>query len=195
MGGFLGQDHLVEHGAGLAGAVLSATSANMGPLRGVGERLMRVEARLLGAEHRSALAETLSFKAFNKQFKPNRTACDWLSRDEAEVDAYVADRLCGFRCSASLWASLMHAGGQLTQTKRLKRIPKSLPVLLIAGSDDPVCDGGRGSHLLAEHYRKVGMDDVSVAVFEQARHELLNETCRDEVTQDIVNWLNERMPA
>lgn len=195
MGSFIGQHHLVEHGTGLAGAVLSATSGSLGAMRSLGLWLNRAQIRLFGAGHRSALTETMSFKAFNKAFRPNRTESDWLSRDAAEVDAYVSDRYCGFRCSAALWAGLLKAGGELLRAERLARIPTSLPVLLVAGSRDPVCAGGRGTHLLAEHYRKAGLDDVTVAVYEDARHELLNETCRAEVTADVLEWLQLRATA
>lgn len=195
MGSFVAQHHLVEHGAGLAGAVLSATSGSLGPLRAVGLALNRAQIKLFGPEHRSALTETLTFKDFNKQFKPNRTGSDWLSRDSAEVDAYVSDPYCGYRCSAALWAGLLQAGGVLLDAKRLARIPAALPVLLIAGSHDPVCDGGRGTHLLAAHYRTAGMADVTTLLFEEARHELLNEICREEVTRDVLDWLCERLPG
>lgn len=189
MGSFLAQHHLVEHGKGLAGAVLSATSATLGPLRAVGEGLMRIEAALFGADHRSALAEQLSFKDFNRRFRPSRTAADWLSRDPAEVDAYVADPYCGFRCSAGVWAELLRAGAALTEPSRLARIPPSLPVLLVAGDADPVCQNGEGSRLLAEAYRGAGMTSVELRRYPQARHELFNETCRDDVTRDLLDWL------
>lgn len=193
MGSFIAQHHLVEHGAGLAAAVLSASSGSLGPLRLVGLALNRAQIKLFGPQHRSALTEAMTFKDFNKQFQPNRTGSDWLSRDDAEVDAYVADPYCGYRCSAALWAGLLQAGGALLNAKRLVRIPLTLPVLLIAGSLDPVCSGGRGTHLLAAHYRQAGMADVTTTVYEDARHELLNETCRDEVTQDLLDWLRERL--
>lgn len=192
MGSFIAQHHLVEHGAGLAGAVLSATSGTLGPLRAVGLALNKAQIRLFSPQHRSALTESLTFKTFNKAFKPNRTASDWLSRDAAEVDAYVADPYCGFRCSAALWAGFLQAGGLLLDARRLARIPSHLPVLLIAGSEDPVCEGGQGTHLLAEHYRRRGLSDVTTVVYEGARHELLNETCREAVTQDLIEWLGER---
>lgn len=193
MGSFIAQHHLVEHGTGLAGAVLSATSGSLGPLRAVGLALNRAQIKLFGPEHRSALTEAMTFKDFNKSFKPNRTASDWLSRDAAEVDAYVSDPYCGYRCSAALWAGLLQACGVLVNAERLARIPAALPVLLIAGSHDPVCDGGRGTHLLAAHYQQAGMADVTTLVFEQARHELLNETCREAVTSDVLDWLRERL--
>lgn len=192
MGSFIAQHHLIEHGAGLKGAVLSATSGTLGPLRMLGLAINRAQIRLFGPGHHSALTETLTFKAFNKTFAPNRTPSDWLSRDPAEVDAYVADPYCGHRCSASTWAGLLSAGGALLDPARLARIPKALPVLLIAGSADPVCDGGRGTHLLAEHYRKAGLSNVTTLVYEGARHELLNETCREAVTADVLDWFAAR---
>lgn len=193
MGSFIAQHHLVEHGAGLAGAVLSATSGTLGPLRAVGLAINRVQMRLFEPGHRSALTEAMTFKAFNKVFKPNRTGSDWLSRDQAEVDAYVRDPYCGFRCSAALWAGLLEAGAVLLSAQRLRRIPRTLPVLMISGSQDPVCDGGRGTHRLAEHYRKAGLAAVTVAIYEGARHELLNETCREAVTADVIDWLQEQL--
>lgn len=197
MGSFVTQHHLVEHGQGLAGAVLSGTSGTLGPLRAVGVQLNRWQVRLFGARHRSALTRKLSFEAFNGQFKPNRTGSDWLSRDPAAVDAYIADPLCGFQCSANFWLGFLRAGARLLDATRLRRIPTTLPVLMIAGGRDPVCQGGKGTHLLAEHYRKVGLNDVTVMVYEDARHELLNEIpeCRAVVTEDVIEWLDARITA
>jgi alpha-beta hydrolase superfamily lysophospholipase len=196
MGSFLSQHHIVEHGAGLAGVILSASSGSMGSMRAPGALLLKLEAALLGARHPSALAESLSFKAFNKKFEkpgaPARTPSDWLSRDCAEVDRYVADPLCGFRCSASLWASLLDAGASLRDPRRLQRIPQSLPVLLIAGSEDAVSAGAQGPELLSRAYRATGLRDVTVKIYEGGRHELLNEIppCRDQVTADLLDWLS-----
>lgn len=192
MGSFLGQHYVVEHGEGLAGAVLSATSGSLGPLRGLGAALMRIEAALFGKRHESALAEALSFKAFNKRFAPTRTGFDWLSRDAAEVDAYIADPLCGFRCTATLWGDLFAAGASLREGSRLARIPKALPLLLICGTVDPVSQGTAGPALLAAAYREAGLADVTVRSYENGRHELLNDICRDEVTADLLGWLAAR---
>jgi alpha-beta hydrolase superfamily lysophospholipase len=191
MGSFLSQHHIVEQGEGLAGVILSATSGSLGPMRAPGAALLRLESALLGPRHPSALAETLSFKAFNKKFAPARTPADWLSRDPSEVDRYVVDPLCGFRCSASLWASLLQAGAALRDPRRLQRIPKSLPVLLIAGGQDAVSEGAKGPELLAQAYRSAGLKDVSVKIYAGGRHELLNEIpqCREQVTADLLGWL------
>lgn len=192
MGSFLLQDYVTRHGEGLAGAVFSATSGNLGPLRAIGVNLLRLEKMWFGARHRSALAEQLTFKDFNRRFKPNRTGFDWLSRDAAEVDAYIADPRCGFRCSDALWIELLSFGGRVGDQHRLSRIPKTLPVLQIAGSDDPACRGEIGPRALEAHYRKAGLVDLQTRIYPQGRHELLNDLCRDEVTADLLAWLQQR---
>lgn len=195
MGSFLVQHFMADSGGSLAGVVLSATTGDFGPLRRVALALLRGEAFMLGRRNPSAVGEALSFGAFNKAFKPARTKFDWLSRDAAEVDAYVADPLCGFRCTSGLWLDLMEAGGELASGKRLRRIPKGLPVLMVAGSEDPVSQGERGPRGLERRYRQVGLRDVTVKIYPQGRHELFNDACRDEATADLVHWLDTRTSA
>lgn len=189
-GSFLLQHYLVEHGVGLAGAVFSAGCADMGPLRPVGLGLIRAEALWFGRRHASVVGETLAFKDFNRRFKPARTAFEWLSRDAAEVDKYVVDPLCGFRCSTALWIELLEAGAELAEPERLARIPKTLPVLLVNGERDPACRGEAGARGLERLYRDTGLGDVTLKVYPEARHELLNDTCRDAVTADLRAWLD-----
>lgn len=191
MGSFLSQYHLVEEGAGLSGVILSGSSGTLGPLRAVGLALLRIEAALLGVRHRSALAEALTFKAFNARFKPNQTSADWLSRDVSEARKYVEDPWCGFRCSAGLWSGLLGAGGAFLDPQRLARIPKELPILLVNGSEDQASFGAKGPELLLKAYRAAGLKNASMQVYDQARHELLNEIpeCRERVTADLQGWL------
>ncbi|MGH8481307.1 MAG: alpha/beta fold hydrolase, partial [Nevskiaceae bacterium] len=195
MGSFLVQHFIADSGNTLAGAVLSATAADLGPLRRVGLALIRAEAALYGRRHPSALGEALSFKAFNFRFRPTRTRFDWLSRDASEVDKYAADPHCGFRCSTGLWIDLLAAVENLAHENRLRRIPKTLPVLLISGSEDPVSKGHSGPRALERQYARVGLRDLTVKVYPGARHELFNESCRDEVTADLLAWLENRLPA
>lgn len=191
MGSFLLQDYLIEHGRGLAGAIFSASSGDLGPLRLIGMALLRVESLWYGRRHRSALAELMSFKEFNRRYKPARTDFDWLSRDTAEVDLYAKDPRCGFRCSTGLWLDLLGAAGRLDDVERLARIPKELPALIINGSDDAATQGAKGPRALERLYRKTGLKDVTTHIYDDARHELLNETCRELVTQDLLRWLQE----
>lgn len=195
MGSFLLQHYIADSGASLAGAVLSATTGEYGRRARIALALLRAEALVYGRRHPSAVGEKISFAAFNRRFKPARTAFDWLSRDAAEVDRYVSDPDCGYRCSTGLWIDLLEAAAQLAAPQRLRRFPKTLPILMIAGSEDPVSDGERGPRLLERIYSANGIRDVTVRVYPGARHELFNDTCRDEVTREFTAWLDARLPA
>ncbi|WP_428310805.1 alpha/beta hydrolase [Hydrocarboniphaga sp.] len=194
MGSFLLQDYLSRHAHDLAGAVLSASTADAGPLRAVGLALLKAEGLWRGLDTRSALAEALTFKSYNRKFAPTRTAFDWLSRDPHEVDRYVSDPQCGFRCTTGLWVQLLEAMGRLDK-RRAARVPKRLALLAIAGEDDPVCAGRKGPASLKKRYSEAGLSDVSARSYVKGRHELLNDVCRDEVTADLIGWLNQRAPV
>ncbi len=194
MGSFLLQDYLGRHARDLSGAILSASTVNPGLERRVGLALVKLEAFWGGVEQRSAVADRLTFRAYNRRFKPTRTAFDWLSRDAAEVDRYIADPHCGFRCNTGLWMQLLDAIGRLSE-RHTERVPKHLPLLLIAGDQDPVCKGRRGLEALARRYADAGLTDVTERAYAGARHELLNDTCRDEVTSDLLAWLLQRTPG
>ncbi|HUP92307.1 MAG TPA: lysophospholipase [Solimonas sp.] len=189
MGSMLLEDYAVEHGKRLAGAIFSGGAADMGPVRHLAVLLVRLEAAWRGLRHPSAVAERLSFGEFNRRFQPARTGFDWLSRDLAEVDRYVGDPLCGFRCTTALWLELLRRGPQLRDQQRLSRLPKTLPVLIVNGAEDPVSKGEVGPRQLERLYRAAGLGDVELRIYPGARHELFNETCRDQVTADLRSWL------
>lgn len=192
-GALLCQDYIVHHGREIGACVLSATTGELGLMRTIGLGLMNAEIALRGPRHRSSLAGQLTFKAYNRRFKPTRTEFDWLSRDPAEVDAYINDPRCGFRASSKLWADLLAYGGRLREPARLARIPKSLPVLIIAGTDDAATQGAKGPSLLERAYFGAGLKDVTLKLYDGGRHELLNDTCREQVTQDVIGWLAPRI--
>ncbi len=127
---------------------------------------------------------------FNEPFEPSRTPFDWLSRDEAEVDAYIADPLCGDGAPPTLGYALgvLQCLVRGTDTEQIANIPKGFPVLLITGTADPVSTGGATVRLLEALYRSAGLD-VTAHYYEDARHELLNETNRDKVEGDVLQWL------
>jgi len=178
----------------LAGAILSGSNYQPTWLYRAAEWVARFESWRQGPTGRSALIEWLSFGNFNKDFRPNRTRFDWLSRDDAEVDAYIADPLCGFRCTNGLWLDLMRGLQQITPVAQLRQIDPCRPLLVIGGERDPVSAGRRLQDLVTA-LRRAGGRDVQLTVYPGARHELLNELHRDEVTQDIFDWLQARLPA
>lgn len=164
----------------------------------LGRLAARIEIWRHGRGWRSTALNAQAFGAFNKRFEPARTEFDWLSRDAVEVDRYIADPACGFIPSAGLWHDLL--GGMLAIGRKtsLQRVPTSLPILIMGGSDDPV-GGSRGMQRLLHAYQNSGHQNVDIKIYEGGRHEMLNEINRLDVMRDIAAWaksvLPERQPS
>lgn len=170
LGSFAAQCVLLDHATDFAAAIFSGSSD------------------LPAMAELAASGGDVSFAAFNAAFAPNRTAFDWLSRDEAEVDAYVADPLCGFDAPPESVLSLMASAARLADPAAYARVRKGLPLLLLSGDADPLIAGGALFEKLAERWRGAGAN-VATKLYPGGRHEMLNETNRDEVTADIATWL------
>ena len=174
MGSFASQMVMIDSSEQYAGVVLSGSTA--------------MDA--LAAAMADAPADApAGLEAFNAGFE-HRTGYEWLSRDEAEVDRYVADPWCGFDVPDETMPLLFGPAERLSLASELGKIRSDLPILIASGSDDPLAGGGRLVELLGQRYRDAGIADVTVTVYPGARHEILNETHRDEVTADIVAWLS-----
>ena len=171
MGSFAAQSVILDHSAQYAGVVLSGSTA-----------LDVMAAGLAQSEG------PVGLEAFNAGFE-HRTGYEWLSRDEAEVDLYVADPLCGFDLPETAVPALFAAAGQLAEPAELARIRPDLPILIVSGSDDPLSGSGQLVQLLGQRYRDAGLADVTVTVYQDARHEIFNETTRNEITADVIDWL------
>ena len=196
MGAFMAQQVMFERGGDYVGvAVSGSTSGVSNPLAPIGRVIARVERFRVGARAPSRLLTTLSFGEFNRKFKPARTEYDWLSRDAAEVDRYIADPWCGFDVSTQLWIDLLDALPTLADPANLSKVPKALPVYVLAGSDDPVNGALKGLHKLVREWSDAGLRDITWKVYEGGRHEMLNETNRAEVLADIVRWVERVAPA
>ncbi len=195
MGSFLARAYVIEDSRELAGLVLSGTAGDPGLLGKVGALVAATEARLRGRRHVSTMLDAMTFGQYNAAFKPNRTDFDWLSRDEAEVDLYVADDLCGNTFTSGFFADLLGGLGVINDRRQVARVRRDLPILLVAGDADPVGDKGKGVRAVAEQYQSVGVADVTCTLYPGARHEIFNETNRDEVTADVVRWLDAHLPA
>lgn len=178
MGSFAAQAYLAAHGSGLAALVLSGTAA-LAPLM-------------------AAMAASGSgggLESFKAAFEPARTPFDWLSRDAAEVDAYLADPLCGFELAESSRQSIFALCQGAPNDPRLAGIRRDLPILVLSGEVDPVVGPGQAfARALADAWRAAGLATIEHRVYPGARHELFNETCREEVTSELIAWLNARLP-
>ena len=192
MGSYIAQAYLLHHSASLHGAILSGSNFQPVALYGAARVIARVERLRQGLRGRSALIEFLSFGSFNKAFKPTRTAFDWLSRDPTEVDTYINDPLCGFRCTNQLWIDLLGGLQQISKASNLSQIDPGLPILVMGGECDPVSKGKRLKSL-AHALREAGCQNLQLNLYPQARHEVFNETNRDEVTADVLKWLDQAL--
>jgi alpha-beta hydrolase superfamily lysophospholipase len=195
MGATLAQVYLSRYGESLRGAVLSGTTARQGPLLYLGLAASRLEAMFRGSRERSPFMTALSFGAFNRPFRPNRTEFDWLSRDGAEVDKYVADPRCGFICTTSFFYDLLSGLRVAHARATYARVPKRLSIFVLSGDRDPVGGFGKSVRQTVDAYREAGCLDVTGKNYPGGRHEMLNETNRDEVVSDILSWLEARTGA
>jgi alpha-beta hydrolase superfamily lysophospholipase len=176
MGSFAAQAALLEHASTWSGVVLSGSTA----------------LDMLAAGMANAPADApAGLAAFNAGFE-HRTGYEWLSRDAAEVDAYVADPWCGWDVPEDVIPSLFAPAARLADPAQLAGIRSDLPIMIASGDADPLAGGGALIQLLGQRYRDAGLADVSVKLYPAARHEILNETNRDEVTADVVAWLSAR---
>lgn len=193
MGAFLICTYLTRHGQGLAGAILSGT-AGANPAVGPGLILARMEARARGASTPSPRLDNLSFGSYGRRFTPRRTKFDWLTRDEAVVDRYVADPACGFIFTAGGFVEMLTALKDIGRPAWARAVPP-IPLLLISGEQDPVGNFGRGPRQRAKWLRDAGHRDVTVRIYPGGRHEMLNELNREEVYADVAQWLENVLAA
>lgn len=140
-------------------------------------------------------SQPITFDTFNAAFEPIRTEADWLSRDPAEVDAYVADPLCGFGVDADATRELAAAATRLCDPSAIAGIRPDLPLYVFAGDADPVNAGLQLLDILVGRYREAGLERVETRYYPDGRHETLNETNRDEVTRDLLEWLSRNVPV
>ena len=189
MGSFFAQRFAQLYSESIDGLILSGTNGYKDPLLPVGIGLSHLLMRLNGAAHRSTIIQKLTFGKFNKEFKPNRTPFDWLSRDEAEVDKYISDPFCGFNASVQMVYHLFVSLASTFDQKEIERIRKDLPVYVFSGERDPVGMQGKGVMKLIENWKAAGMANIEYKLYQDGRYEMLNEINREEVTRDFLQWL------
>lgn len=194
MGSFLTRTYLILWPGTVSGAVLMGTGQEPAPLVALGRLISALECRRLGPRGVSPLVHTLSLGAYNRRFRPNRTPSDWLSRDPAEVDAFLADPLCQPRPTVSLFRDMMRALQFIARRDQLARMDPSVPVCFLSGQEDPVGGMGRGVEKVVRMFRDAGCRNLSVRLYPGARHELFHEQNRREVWADLLNWLEGRLP-
>lgn len=191
MGSFMVRTILEKYpDSGIAGCVICGTGWQPKALLRVGLSLCKLVCKTDGEKEPSPKLEKLVFGSYNKRVEQPKTAFDWLNRDEKAVAAYIADPMCGFTASAGLMRELLTGISFIQKPGNLASMKKDLPVFFIAGGDDPVGAYGKGVEQAANAFRKAGMTDVERKLYPKGRHEILNELNKQEVYEDVANWIH-----
>ncbi len=193
MGSFLSRTYLIRYPGTVKAAILMGTGWQSAATLAGGLAIADTLARRDPAATNAAVT-ALAFGAYNKTFKPNRTEYDWLSADEENVDAYIADPLCGHDATVGLFREMLRGIRFNQRSANLQRMDRDTPVLLISGEDDPVGGMGAGVRRTYQEFRRAGVADCTLKLYPGLRHELLNEKAyRDEVCETIWNWMEAKL--
>lgn len=194
MGSFMARTVLCRYpDSGITAAVICGTGWQPSAALPVLIKAADLIGKRSGESSPSKALEAMAFGSYNKRVEHKRTACDWITRDDAVVDAYMADPLCGFTPSAGLFRDMLSGIRYIQKPESLAAMKKDLPVFFIAGGDDPVGSYGSGVQKAADAFRQAGMQDVTVKLYPLCRHEILNEINKQEVYQDILSWIESKI--
>lgn len=194
MGSFMARTILCRYpDSGIAAAVICGTGWQPTAAMPALLKVVGAVCKKTGETNPSETLQGMVFGSYNSKVEHPRTPYDWLSRDKEIVDAYIAHPLCGFTASCGLLRDMMTGIYYIQQPKNLALMRKDLPVFFIAGGDDPVGSYGKGIHKCADAFRKAGMTDVSVRVYPLCRHEILNEINKEEIFEDVHQWIEKKI--
>lgn len=188
MGSFAARAYLSRYGEELTGAILVGTSGGQ-PLAGVGMALARLIGVCKGERYRSRLINGMAFGLYNRRYKTRRSSFDWLTRENEVVDRYMEDPYCHFLFTINGFYNLFHLLKTVSSKEWAESVPKDLPILLLSGDMDPVGQFGKGVEKVARRLKEAGVRQVSCKLYKDARHEIINETNRDEVYRDLLQFL------
>ena len=193
MGSFLLRQYLTMFSKGLAGAVIMGTGHQPRMILSAGQMVCKLTALFKGWKYRSQLVNNLSFGSYNKKFEPAETSKDWITSYKPIRDKYVSDPLTSFTFTVGGYYQMFEGMKVLDTKGSVDKIRKDLPVFFVAGADDPVGEFGKTVQLVFEKYKNAGIQDVSIKLYEGDRHEILNETDREQVYEDLYHWFVNRI--
>jgi alpha-beta hydrolase superfamily lysophospholipase len=194
MGGLIAMNSVLRDPEGLAGAAIWNCNFSAGVLGGLAKLILAAERMFLGSDVPSQILPKLTFSDWAKKETDGRTAFDWLSRDHAEVDKYVADPLCGWNGSVSMWQDIFGFVFTGADNTSFANVPKSLPFNLHGSKHDPSTDFSKATAALHGRMRAMGFTDLTLEIGADGRHECLNDLNRDAVTARFISWLNQICP-
>ena len=194
MGTFMASSDVARWGESLTAAIFCGTMGE-NPALGFARLLANLQIKFRGPKSRGRLIDKLSTGSYYKKIRNPVNKSAWLSTDEANCVAYEADPDCGFEFTAAGYRDLFTGLAEVNGPAWPGRVPKNLPVFVVAGGEDPVGSYGKGPTQVAEKLRAAGVRDVTLKLYPGKRHELLNETNKAEVYADLRDWLDTKLPG
>lgn len=190
MGSFMTRTLLIKYpNSGISGAVICGTGFMPESVVKAGYAMANALCRLCGERKTNALLHKIMFGAYNNRIEHRRTEFDWLNRDNAQVDLYISDPMCGFLETVGLERDMMEGILYIQDKENLCLMNRTLPIFFIAGGDDPVGDYGSGVRKAANAFQLAGMQKVSCRIYPLCRHEILNEINKNEIYEDVSQWI------
>src|SRR5690554_823129 len=190
MGSFLARSFITKYSRGLNGVILSGTGTNSNLILNTAKAIAWKQCNFRSPAKPAKLLDKLSFSSFNKSYdKPYQ----WLTRDQKIIDEYIDDPYCGGVFSSSFYYNFFSGLLHVNQLNKAKKIAKDLPILFVSGDKDPVGNYGKGVKQAVEFYKKARLSNIDVKLYPEARHEILNEINKDEVYNDILNWITKHL--
>ena len=193
MGSFVVRTYLIQHPDKYDAAILSGTGHQNKLMILAGYTAASLMTRSKGPMGDGKKLNDMAFGSYCKKIPNPRTEFDWISRDEAAVDKYIADPYCGFVCKVSLYRDMMAGVKFITNQKNIDKMNKEAPVYFMSGDADPVGDYGVGVERAYRAFCNAGLKDVTIRLYPGGRHEMLNETNKEDVKKDILDWINEKL--
>lgn len=193
MGSFLTRTYLIKHPDKYDAAIISGTGHQARAMVLGGHAAASFFVKKEGARTVGTKLNDIAFGSYNKGYENPRTIYDWLSRDPAVPDAYAADPLCGFVATNGLFRDMMGGIKFITNQANINTMNKEKPIYFMSGDADPVGENGKGVNKAYKAFCKAGLHDVTIRLYPGGRHEMLNETNKEQVYQDILNWLKEKI--
>ena len=189
-GSFVGQEYITKFSDKISGVILSGSAKQDGIDVKFGRVFANIQSKLIGDSKPAHFIDKMSFGSFNKKVNNPKSKFDWLTRDDKEVNKYKDDSFCGFVSPINFYTSMFEGLHNLYNPDKLSKINKKLSIFVLSGDKDPVGKYGKSVERLFNQYKDLGIHDVSLKLYDGGRHEMLNETNKEEVYTDIYNWLS-----
>ncbi len=193
MGSFITRNYICRYGTGIDGALILGTGMQSAGLLLASKTVAAIEGAFRGQRHVSRMMDKAAFGAYNRRIAEKRTDYDWLSRDAERVDAYIADPDCGFVFTVNGFKTLFELISRAKKPENLRKIPAELPIFMASGAEDPVGNYGKGVEKAYRSLQGVGVRDLTLKLYPEDRHELMNEPDREQVMADIAEWLTKHL--